>query len=169
MNFPNKTISKIIAVTSTFTISVALVWLIFQTESLLIERLKTENAKIKVENPIPEPKSIRSTNSYYLRGRSDAERDVSKGLLKIVTLERTANDVRVEPILKAKYGIDFYSIGRFWSMSDVLYLIGYNEISEAAIEQKFGRGNVEGLESKIEEDSIDPNLKYYKENANSFY
>ncbi|MDT5122533.1 MAG: hypothetical protein QOC96_2015 [Acidobacteriota bacterium] len=108
----------------------------------------------RVESPLDEPKPITSTDLDYLRGRSDAERDVRSGKLIIIVEGQTRFEVILREEL-AKCGVQIQSIGCFFNKQAVQHGKGYNEISEAAIDALCGKGVAEEAIRKAAEQDFD--------------
>lgn len=99
-------------------------------------------------------KLITSTDPDYLKGRSDAEQDIRAGKLIIIVEGQTRFEVILRDEL-AKYGVQTQSIGCFFNKQAVQYGKGYNEISEAEIDTRFGKGIAEEAIHKAAEQDFD--------------
>lgn len=110
------------------------------------------------------PKSIKSldvseqlttsTDPDYLKGRTEAERDVKAGELVIIVEGQTRFEVLLRDEL-SKYGVQIRSIGCFFKKQDEKHWKGYNQVSKAAIDARFGRDVAEDAIRKAAEQDFD--------------
>jgi hypothetical protein len=102
-----------------------------QTESSALEvSAKTTNDTISLEDP------------SYIKGQRDAKNDIKAGKLII----RVKGFTRFGEALNDefnKFGIKTQSIGGFFTSDKAMELKGYNEVSKAAINERFGSGTAE--------------------------
>ena len=82
--------------------------------------------------------------SPYGRGRIEASRDVENGIFTIKSFGLF--NVPLDPysqLLKREYGIEFIDYGCVATPEFSEYVRGYNDVSRAAIENRFGKGILE--------------------------
>jgi hypothetical protein len=143
---------KLTAAILTFFIGTGLVTVWFIVESKIFEipvislpgesQITNSNAEIKLpETPDAAP-TMTFTESASLNGKRNALRNIKKG--ELIVLVR--GDTLFQKLLAdelAKYEIEVESIGCFFDEEDEMFLGGYNEVSKAAINERFGNGFIE--------------------------
>lgn len=152
---------KILIAFFTFAIGVTLAtcWFLYSKPVLvrsLLDKLLLENAK-PIKN-LPEP------SASFLRGKSEAEQDISDGKLKVVTTgtEMLRGKVYRE-ILLNEYGIEVNNLGCLISDQDREFADGYNQKAEVAIEQHYGEDILKNVAQRADEENNRFN-KYLQDN-----
>lgn len=76
-----------------------------------------------------------------IRGRLDAERDVSKGRYRVLGYGLPAPwRANYQSLLLKKYGVQFHAVaGCIVSKAQVDYVAAYDQVSENAAKRRFGR------------------------------
>lgn len=143
---------RILVALFTFTIGFVLAtgWFLYSKpvliRSLLDELLLEENVK-----PV---KNLPAPSESFLKGKSEAEQDISNGKLKVVTLGTEmlrAGEHR--KILKNEYEIEVRNLGCLISDQDREFADGYNQTAEVAIERHFGKGVLKDVARRADEEA----------------
>ncbi len=153
--------AKILVALLTFTIGVALATYWFLNYNPVAVRNLLD--ELLLENPKPIKKSPEPSESF-LKGKSEAEQDISNGKLKVVTIGTEmlrAGEYR--KILKNEYGIEVHNLGCLISDKDREFADGYNQTAEIAIEQRYGKGVLKDVARRADEEN-DRFSKYLEEN-----
>ena len=96
----------------------------------------------------------------YERGRSDAQNDVSHGVLvyEFAGLPAPTDDEEIR-LLRERYQIELRRIaGEEIRIDAISHMVGYNEISLPEIERRFGKGILEKVDNEAK-------ATYEKKNA----
>lgn len=140
---------KIIIALLTFSGGVALTtaWL------LLHPFVSTPGGRSQVESVSP-GESLPEPSSASLRGKTQAEQDVSEGKFNVLAygLESLAGKIYRETLLK-EYGVGVRNLGCQTTDEDREYMNGYNQVSKAAIERRHGVGVLEGVMERARQES----------------
>ena len=81
-----------------------------------------------------------SVSRAYERGRRDARHDLAKGILAVETCGLPISNSGAHRLLRERYGIHVRSVGGCVVNSRLrAHIAGYNELSGAEIEQRFGK------------------------------
>lgn len=145
-----RSLLKILVALLTFTFGVSAAFCFLYSESVLKkfslnEFIEIEKNKIKI---FPTP------SESFIKGKSEAEQDLSKGKLKVVTIgtEMLYGKIYRE-ILLNEYEIEVRNLGCLISDKDREFADGYNQISEIAIEQRYGKGVLKNVEQRATEET----------------
>jgi hypothetical protein len=152
---------KILVAIFTFTLGITLAtcWFLYSKPVLvrsLLDKLLLENAK-PIKN-LPEP------SASFLKGKSEAEQDISKGKLKVVTTgtEMLKGKIYRETLLN-EYKVEVNNLGCLISDKDREFADGYNQMAEVAIEQRYGKGVLKVVAQRADEEN-ERFFKYLEDN-----
>lgn len=96
---------------------------------------------------------ISDNPTAYERGRRQALTDVQNGHLKVESIgESTITHYLYKEVLLREYGVEFIDYGCLGTDELDQRIRGYNEISRAAIEGRFGAGVLEKVFQQVSED-----------------
>ena len=142
---------KILVALLTFTIGVALATYWFLNYNPVVVRNLLD--ELLLENPKP-IKKLPEPSESFLKGKSEAEQDISKGKLKVVTLgtEMLRGKIYRETLLN-EYGIEVNNLGCLISDKDREFADGYNQTAEVAIEQRYGKGVLKEVVQRADEEN----------------
>lgn len=153
--------TKILVALLTFTIGVALAtyWLLNYNPATVRNLLD----EVLLENPKP-VKKLPEPSESFLKGNREAEQDISKGNLKVVTLgTEMLRQGNYRKILKIEYGIEVSNLGCLISDKDREFADGYNQTAEVAIEQRYGKDVLKNATQRANEEA-DRFFKYLEDN-----
>lgn len=152
---------KILVGLLTFAIGVALATYWFLNYNPVVVRNLLD--QVLLENPKP-IKKLPEPSESFLKGRSEAEQDVSNGNLKVVTLGlEMLRQGNYRKILKTEYGIEVNNFGCLISDKDREFADGYNQTVEVAIEQRYGKDVLKDATRRADEEA-DRFFKYLEDN-----
>lgn len=87
------------------------------------------------------------------RGRIEAVRDIQNGVLKVKSLGLlTVAHAPYSELLMHNYGIEFIDYGCVGTHDFAEYIRGYNEVSKAAIERRYGEGILDRVFEQVVKD-----------------
>jgi hypothetical protein len=101
---------------------------------------------------------LRNVQSYddvgpYERGRIEAASDIRNGMLKVKSLGLlTVAHTPYSKMLMHNYDIEFIDYGCVGTQEFGEYIRGYNEVSKAAIETRFGKGFLDRVFEQVVKD-----------------
>jgi len=152
---------KILVGLFTFTIGVTLAaYWFFYSKPALNEHFLNESP---VEN-VTQIKNLPEPSESFLKGKLEAEQDISSGNLKVVTLgTEMLRQGNYRKILKIEYGIEVNNLGCLISDKDREFADGYNQTAEVAIEQRYGNGILKDAAQRADEEA-NRFFKYLEEN-----
>jgi thiol-disulfide isomerase/thioredoxin len=120
-------------------------------------KVKIDALKVEIDKLTTKPAATTSSNNdpfqlenipeEYEKGKTDAQKDIANGVLKI---QRSGRGFFFEQtqILREKYGILTANSGGFITSEIVSYNKGYNEISRAEIRKRFGEDFFQKVETE---------------------
>jgi hypothetical protein len=97
----------------------------------------------------------------YERGRTDAQNDVSRGVLvyEFAGLPAASDDEEIR-LLKERYHIELRRVaGEEIRIDAISHMVGYNEISLPEIERRFGKGILEKVDQEAKANLVKKNSK----------
>jgi hypothetical protein len=152
---------KILVALLTFTVGVALATYWFLNYNpVVVRNLLNE---LLLENPKP-IKKLPAPSESFLKGKSEAEQDISNGNLKVVTLgTEMLRQGNYRKILKTEYRIEVNNLGCLISDKDREFADGYNQTAEVAIEQRYGKGILKDAAQRADEEA-NRFFKYLEDN-----
>jgi hypothetical protein len=152
---------KILVAIFTFILGVTLAtcWFLYSKPVLVRSLLD----KLLLENPKPIEKLPEPSESF-LKGKSEAEQDISNGKLKVVTTgtEMLRGKIYRETLLN-EYNIEVNNLGCLIFDKDREFADGYNQTAEVVIEQRYGKGVLKDVARRADEEN-ERFFQYLEEN-----